>query len=859
MYRIFLLAIMLVMSVSASVSANKSWAANLTSEALSTFGKDARLEYSVISNFGKEGEFQAAIHLHNTSDVTLPAGVSNWKIYIHSVRRILATDNKDFTIKRIQGDLHEVAPTTAFKGLKPGESLQIHYRARAHISSYSDFMPRAFIALADGSSAVFANTDTEDLTAFVRPFTRPEQYLRFDQPEDQYGVVTSTSRYQANLAINNQDAPGSVRRIIPTPKTIKYSSGETRVDNRWSIVEQGGLRFEVDYLHARLADAGIQVSISPSVKKERQIELNLGAASDVDGAYELDITGSRIVISARDSRGIFYGIQSLMSLFPAEQKAQHALPAVRVFDEPRYDWRGMHYDIARNFHGKQAILSLIEQMGRYKLNKLHLHLTDDEGWRIEIPGLPELTEVGAHRCFDLAEEKCLLTQLGNGPDAQAAGNGFLTTADFVEIIRFAAQRHIEVIPEIDMPGHARAAVKAMEARYKKLKRAGKVEAAQQYLLSDPDDKSQYLTVQSYSDNAINVCLPSTYHFAEKVIYELQQMYRAAGQKLAIFHMGGDEVGVGSWTQSPACQAMFASNDTEVMGVADLKPYFVRKLSQITSKRGLELAGWEDGLMYDPNNVFVRERLENRQVIANAWDNIWESGLSDRAYRLANAGYGVVISSATHLYFDHPYEAHAGERGYHWATRYTDLSKVFGFMPDNLYANADKTFTGAAIDNLDALVGRVHVPLKKPENILGMQGQLWSETVRTAAQFQEMIFPRLLVMAERAWYKAPWESDKPDGVARREEWRQFVHMLVKKELPKLDHAGVDFYLPPPGAVREKGLLLANTSLPGLVIEYSLDGGKQWQAYPQYLELEQGVANILMRSRLGEKTSRVIQVE
>ena len=115
------------------------------------------------------------------------------------------------------------------------------------------------------------------------------------------------------------------------------------------------------------------------------------------------------------------------------------------------------------------------------------------------------------------------------------------------------------------------------------------------------------------------------------------------------------------------------------------------------------------------------------------------------------------------------------------------------------------------------------------------------------------------MAERAWYKASWEADNPEGAARRDEWRQFVHTLVEKELPKLAHAGVDFYLPPPGVVREKGLLLANTSLPGLTIEYSLDGGKQWRTYPQNLELEQGVTTILVRSRLGDQTSRVTQVE
>lgn len=753
----------------------------------------------------------------------------------------------------MQGDLYEIAPTDKFPGLAAGSSLQFPYTARGHIVSYSDFMPRAFIANLAGDSAVFANTDTEELEKFVDPFVKPEQISRFDIPRDLYPVVTTTSRYQSNQAINAVELSSDQVKIVPTPKNVTYSKGSAQLDSRWAIVEVGGLAFETSYLQQRLRESGLvlESGIANSSSRKQIIELSLDKKITNPEAYELNITSEKVVISAGAPTGVFYGVQSFLSLLPAEKSVAQSVPALRVFDEPRAQWRGMHYDVARNFHGKDAVLALIEQMGRYKLNKFHFHLTEDEGWRIEIQGLPELTEVGAFRCFDPAETKCLMPQLGNGPSKTSVGNGYLTAAEFTEIVKFAAQRHIEVVPEIDMPGHSRAAIKSMEARYKKFMAAGKKEAAEQYLLSDPQDKSQYLTVQSYSDNSVNVCLPSTYAFIEKVTYELQQMYRKAGQKLEIFHMGGDEVGVGSWTASPACDQLFANNDRGVTGIADLKPYFVQRISEITNKRGLDIMGWEDGLMYDPNNTFNREQLQNKRVIANAWDNIWEAGVADRAHRLANNGYDVVISGATHLYFDHPHEASASERGYHWATRYTDLAKVFGFMPDNLYANADRMFTGAEITNLNGLVGRILPPLKKTEHVLGMQGQVWTETIRTKDQLQTMIFPRVMVLAERAWFKAGWEGDHPNVQKRAAEWRDFSSTLVTKELPKLEQVGAKFYLPPPGGLKTNGKLSANSSLPGLAIEYSTNGGKSWVAYQT--EVDVGNSPVLLRSRVASVVS------
>ncbi|ACE86226.1 family 20 glycosylhydrolase [Cellvibrio japonicus] len=843
-----------VMGQGLAVGAN---AGNLTQAQLSQFARDAQLAFAPVSNFALgHGQFQAQLTLNNQSAIALPAGKGDWRIYIHSIRKLHENKVAGLQIKHVQGDLHALEPSADFTGLAAGASLEVPYSGGNWIVSYSDFMPRAFIAQPGLEAAVFANTDTEDLTRFVSPFVRPEQQLRFNAPTaDAFPIVTSAGRYESNRAVN-AIKPVEQLGIIPTPKSVKYRRGSIQLDGSWQIRYAGSLTSEARYLVAQLKAAGLELNSAadhiPAQGPVIRLALEPGGVSE---AYHLSIGKEVIQIRGSDNAGAFYAVQSLLSLLPAQTAAQYTLPVVEVKDQPRFSWRGMHYDMGRNFHGKAVTLRLIEQMARYKLNKLHLHLTEDEGWRIEIPGLPELTEVGAFRCFDLTEQSCLLTQLGTGPHKSGSGNGYYSAEDFVEILKFAAARHIEVIPEIDMPGHARAAVKAMDARYHKLLKAGKKAEAEQFLLSDPADKSQYLTVQNYTDNSINVCLPSTYAFADKVVYELQQMYRKAGLKLNTFHMGGDEVGAGSWVESPACKTLFATQEG-VAGPADLKPYFVSKLAAITHERGLALVGWEDGLMYDPNNTFNRKAFANERVLANAWDNIWEWGVADRAYRLANAGYQVILSAGTHLYFDHPHEAHPEERGYYWAARYTSPGKVFGFMPDNFYANADTTREGTPIDNLEALVGRSLPKLEKPENLLGMQGQVWSETIRTAQQLEQMIYPRLMSLGERAWHKAAWESNAPDTTARTADWAQFAHTLAKRDLPRLVQAGADLYLPPPGAVIESGQLLANTALPGLAIEFSLDKGASWQPWtaPVALTAEQS-ASVWLRSRLGDKTSRV----
>lgn len=832
---------------------------------LETFAAKARFEMAVLSNMtDKPGIFAAQLRLNNLSDQALSAGTGNWQIYLHSIRKLQLTAPAGLKLEHVQGDLHRLVPTKAFKGLPAKAALTVDISGAPFLVSYSDFMPRAFIVADKLQPAVFANTDTEDFSQFVAPISRPEQLYRYKQPEpDLYKMTTAHSRYQDNLAVNRASNPDiSVQnQIIPTPKQQTLRSGKTLLDQQWTIRFQGRLKSEAAYLQERFGLAGLALNSIAGIPDtgDQQILLHVDPTLTTAESYQLQIQSGQIRISGADNAGVFYGLQSLLALTPA-QFSSVSLAQQDISDSPRYAWRGMHYDMGRNFHGKAVTLRLIEQMSRYKMNKLHLHLTEDEGWRLEIPGLPELTEIGAHRCFDLSEQSCLLTQLGTGPHKSGSGNGFYSREDFIEILKYASARHIEVIPEIDMPGHARAAVKAMQVRHQRLLKQGKTAEAKQYLLSDPADKSQYLTVQNYTDNSVNVCMDSSYAFIDKVVYELQQMYRAAGLKLSTYHMGGDEVGAGSWAASPQCQALFAKGIPGVAGVADLKPYFVSKVAALLHSRQLALGGWEDGLMYDPVNPFNREQFANKQVYANVWDNIWEWGYADRAYRLANAGYQVVMSHGTHLYLDHPHEVHPEERGYYWAARYTDAKKVFGYMPDDVYGNADKTRSGAVIDDLEHLVGRALPKQEKPENILGMQGQVWSETIRTAAQLEEMVYPRLLPIAERAWHQADWESfsvaDRTK--ARDQAWQVFATTMTAKELPKLSQAGVHYYLPPVGAVIQAGQLVANVAYPGLTIEYSLDQGKSWQRYQEAIPVRTGSEVWLRSKAVDGRHSRLIKL-
>src|SRR5690606_36971381 len=243
--------------------------------------------------------------------------------------------------------------------------------------------------------------------------------------------------------------------------------------------------------------------------------------------YTLHIEPDGITIEASHNAGVFYALQSLRSLLkPADfQSSSIQLPCLAIQDEPRYAYRGFMMDIARNFKDKATILKYLDLMSRYKLNTFHFHFIDDEGWRIEIPALPELTKIGANRTPLFKNGLGIQPSYGSG--GQSTEKHFLTREDFVEILKYAKQRHITVVPEIETPGHARASIKAMEARYHRYMAEGNKAEAEKYLLHAFEDKSVYSSAQYWNDNVMNVALPAVYNFIAVVLDEFKQMYADA--------------------------------------------------------------------------------------------------------------------------------------------------------------------------------------------------------------------------------------------------------------------------------------------------------------------------------------------
>ncbi|WP_432722355.1 carbohydate-binding domain-containing protein [Jeongeupia wiesaeckerbachi] len=789
-------------------------------------------------------------------DVTFDAASdikgTDWAIYFSSIRRIIRVDNDQFKITHLTGDLYRLEPTGSFKGFIKGQPLTLGMVGEYWQVSMYDAMPRWYVTSGDATPKVIASTDTEDLTRFVAPLTVADAKR---SAGDNNVVMTAATRYDAYTATPLLPAKDVAARIIPAPAAQQLTGQSADLSAGIKLDTRGLDQASVDALQARASEIGVAAGRYPVTVRIAPKSLK-GVAAKADG-YSLVITPKGAQVVGHDAAGAFYGVQSLLSLVPAQ--GAKVVPTMEVADAPRFDYRGFMIDTARNFHSKATVLAAIDQMAAYKLNKLHMHMSDDEGWRLQIPGLPELTAVGGKRVHDLSETKGLLPQLGQGPDSSTPGSGYFTRDDFIEILQYAHARKIEVIPEIDMPGHARAAVVSMEARYKRLMAEGKPEAANEYRLVDPQETSNITGVQFYDRlSTLNPCQPSALKFTDKVIGEIARMYQDAGLKLTSWHFGGDEaknifLGAGyadknapakdregkgwldlskqdhPWARSPACMALIQSG--KVADVEHLPGYFAHEVSTLLPKYGISnFQAWQDGLKHAPN----AKDFAAKNVRVNFWDTLYWGG-ADSVVEWTNKGYGVVISNPDYVYLDFPNEVDPMEGGYYWGSRANTMKRIFSFAPANLPQNAETS--------LDRDGNAFEAKASKPmPPVAGMSAQLWSEAVRTDAHWEYMAFPRLIAVAERAWHQASWERPYTVGErykagetklvnaqALNADWTSFANAVGQRELAKLDKAGIDYRLSMVGARVVDGKLAAVTELPGVKIQYSLDAGKSWQAY------------------------------
>ncbi len=499
--------------------------------------------------------------------------------------------------------------------------------------------------------------------------------------------------------------------------------------------------------------------------------------------YRVTVTPDSTVLEYATPQALGWAQATVNQLLNVPQTASYVIE-----DWTDYHYRGLMVDISRNFLPLNDLQKIVQHMQAYKLNTLHFHIVDDEAWRLEIPGLPELTDVGARRGYTL-DEQDYLAQIfaGNGDPNSPEGtsNGYLTRTEFIDFLRYCQSLGIQVIPEIESPGHARAAVKAMEARYRRT-------GDDTYRLIEDGDNSTYTSAQSFHDNVINPALEGPYRFMDKVISEIQRMYQDAGVPLPSIHIGGDEVANGAWSGAPSVKRMMAerglTSQTAVHGE------FVRRIAKMMADKGIGMNGWEEVALGHDDDFNAAVQPVVRGV------NFWHVTKSNRAREAAAAGYPVVICNVDHFYLDQTYTCHPEERGLTWGGMVDEFATLNGYP--------------MAMSGIDP---------GHADRLIGISGQIFAETIRDLPQVQTYIFPKALGLAERAWNSDTTYTDA-----------DFSRLIGDRVLPALSRRGTAVHLRQPGVKVEDGRILINSPYPtaDYQVRYTLDGTNPTSKSPLY---------------------------
>jgi len=449
-------------------------------------------------------------------------------------------------------------------------------------------------------------------------------------------------------------ANSPVDAIIPKPqkimqrkgsfllhKNIKYCSNTALSKNALGYL-QDHLRYSSGYTLSKADKSkNCQLHFQYNTKKVKKTE-----------AYLLDISTDKINIMAKDKAGFFYAMVSLMQLMESDiweikplkrKKKTWAIPSCNIEDYPRFKWRGMMLDTSRNFFSKTYVKKFIDRMAQVKLNRFHWHLSDDEGWRVEIKKYPKLTQVGARRGPGTKLPFSTYPAM-RGPKNKLQ-SGYYSQKDIKEIVAYAKVRSIEILPEIDMPGHAKAAIVSYPE-----------------LLEDPQDKSKYRSVQKIRNNAVNPALESTYVFLDHVIAELSTLF-----PFGYIHIGGDEVPSGAWKKSPAIKVLMSKK--YLKNRREVQNYFFTRLDKILAKHQRKMIGWQE--------VAKKRPTLRSQNIFMAWKSPKD------AKRLIKQKRHVIMTSVQYLYFDQQYKRNKKEPGHTWSTP-VSTQKSYSFTPINAH-------------------------------------------------------------------------------------------------------------------------------------------------------------------------------
>ena len=759
------------------------------------------LTWEMGANGIEPGYYENTFVLKNISDEPLP---KDWAIYYSQLPRGVKQEAAPAVrVEVVNGNFFKMSPTENFTPLAPGDSVRITFRCTYKLDRNSHAPEGTYwVATIDGKEG--------------KPFPVEMKALPLLSPESLPGYPDAAKIYEANLHL--ADAPALKQSdILPSVKKAVSAYGRVTLDGRVGMKFPKEFSGEAKLLKEKLSDYGLEVADSARVTIVLESLADKKEAIN-DEYYTISIGDGWLKISAATPHGIFNGTQTLLSMLKGKQ-APYVLDGVRIQDYPDLPYRGQMIDIARDYTTPENMKKLIDVLASYKMNALHFHFCDDEGWRLEIPGLEELTTVGSRRGHTTDESQCLYPCYDGGynPDAKTPGNGYYTREEFIDLLKYAAERHVRVIPEIESPGHARAAIVSMKARYDKYI-ATDPEKATEYLLSEPEDTSHYESVQYYTDNVINVALPSTYRFMEKVIQEINAMYKDAGVPLTTLHLGGDEVPHGVWMGSPKCQELM--KEKGMTKAHDLSEYFITQMAGIMQKNGLKISGWQEVALGHTEEAHRQLRQQTEGVYC--WNTV--PGSDEVVYQTANNGYPVILCNVGNFYMDMAYNGHPDERGLDWGG-YVDESVSFSMLPYSIYRSLRVDKAGNPINLDEAEKGKTALTEIGKQNIIGVQGQLFAETIRSFEGVEYLLFPKLMGLAERGWNAHPaWES--LSGVQEQQAFNQalalYYEKISKDEMPYWAKNGINFRLPQLGLLMKDGNLYANVAIEGAEIRYTTDG-------------------------------------
>ena len=751
------------------------------------------------------GYYENTFILKNISQKPLK---KNWTIYYSQLPRGVKQEGaSEVKVEVVNGNFFKMYPTDEFAPLAPGDSMRITFLCTYKLDRNSHVPEGTYwVETVDGKEG--------------SPLPVALKALPLPSPESMSGYPDATKIYESNLRLAG--APALVQSdILPSVKKVVAIEGDNVVlEGKVALAFPENFAGEAKLLKEKLTGLyGLEVVGNASVKIVLEELLDRKEAVN-DEYYTINIGDNLIKISAATPHGIFNGTQTLLSMLKGKQ-TPYLLEAVSIRDYPDLAYRGQMIDIARNFTAPENLKKLVDIFASYKLNVLHFHFCDDEAWRLEIPGLEELTAVGSRRGHTTDESQCLYPCYDGGydPDAKTVGNGYYSREEFIDLLKYAAERHVRIVPEIESPGHARAAIVSMKARYNKYFETDPGKATE-YMLSEPEDTSRYVSVQYYTDNVMNVALPSTYRFMEKVIQELNAMYQEAGLSLSTVHLGGDEVPHGVWMGSPKCQELM--KEKGMTKAHDLSEYVITQMADVMQKNGLKFSGWQEVALGHTEET--HQQLRGQAAGVYCWNTV--PGSDEVVYQTANNGYPVILCNVGNFYMDMAYNGHPDERGLDWGG-YVDESVSFSMLPFSIYRSLRTDGAGNPVDLDAAEKGKTVLTAEGRKNILGVQGQLFAETIRSFNGVEYLLFPKIMGLAERGWNAYPaWEELR--GAQEQQAFNKALALYYEKisdmEMPYWARNGINFRLPHPGLLVKDGKLYANVAIRGAEIRYTTDGSE-----------------------------------